>query len=83
MMKNDDEEFIKAILEKDSEFKKAYMAHEDYEKKLRDIDKRLYLSTEEQLERKRLQKLKLAEKDKMEAILSRYRKEGDLRKDEE
>lgn len=75
MTKNEEEEFIKAILEKDGEFKKAYMAHEDYEKKLTDIDRRPYLSTEEQLVRKRLQKLKLAEKDKMEMILSRYRQE--------
>lgn len=73
MAKRGEEELIKELLERDEEFKKAYTAHEEYERKLKEFDKRLYLSTEDQITRKRLQKLKLAEKDKMEAILSRYK----------
>ncbi len=72
-MGRSEEDLVKELLERDEEFKQAYLAHEEYEKKIAEFDKRPYLSTEEQLTRKKLQKLKLAEKDKMEAILARYR----------
>lgn len=68
-----EEELINSLLEKDEEFKEAYNVHEDYDKRLAEIDKRVYLSTEDQIERKRLQKLKLSEKDRMEVILQKYR----------
>lgn len=73
MTKNEEEGLITDLLENDDEFKKAYAAHEDYERKLIEMDKRQYLSTEEQLLRKRLQKMKLSEKDKMETIISKYK----------
>lgn len=72
-MGRSDEDLVKELLERDEEFKQAYLAHQEYEKRIAEFDKRPYLSTEEQLTRKKLQKLKLAEKDKMEAILARYR----------
>lgn len=37
------------------------------------MNQRLYLSTEEQIERKRLQKLKLAGRDRIEQILGTLR----------
>ncbi len=73
MAKRGEDELIKELLERDEEFRKAYEAHEEYERRIAEFDRRPYLTTEEQMARKRLQKLKLVEKDKMEAILSRYR----------
>ncbi|MFQ5901299.1 MAG: hypothetical protein ACE5IH_07065 [Thermodesulfobacteriota bacterium] len=69
----EDEEIIKDLIENNLKFKEVYDIHEDYDKRLAEIDKRAYLSTEDQIERKKLQKLKLAEKDKMEAMLQRHR----------
>jgi len=40
---------------------------------LLDFNKRRYLSDQEQVERKRLQKLKLAGRDRIDQILSDYR----------
>ena len=47
--------------------------HEDYERRLEEFNRRPYLTAEETLERKRLQKLKLAGRDKIEEILAKYR----------
>lgn len=61
------------LLAEDPEFRKAYESHRDYERQVEELDKRRYLTTEEQLTRKRLQKMKLAQKDRMEEIISRYK----------
>ncbi len=73
MAEKENGKLIKDLLEKDEEFKKVYSAHEEYKKQLAEIDKKSYLTTDAQITRKKIQKLKLAEKDKMEIILSRYR----------
>lgn len=65
-------EVERRLLEEDPEFRKAYESHRDYERQLEELDKRRYLTTEEQLTRKRLQKMKLTMKDRMEEIISRY-----------
>lgn len=65
-------EMERRLLEEDPEFRKAYEGHRDYERQLEELDKRRYLTTEEQLTRKRLQKMKLTLKDRMEEIISRY-----------
>ena len=65
--------FLSRLLEKDAEFKGIYEAHRSYEKKVAKLGKRPHLTTEEELEKKKLQKLKLTHKDKMEEIISRYR----------
>ena len=65
--------FLSRLLEKDAEFKGIYEAHRSYEKKVAKLGKRPHLTMEEELEKKRLQKLKLTHKDRMEEIISRYR----------
>ena len=65
--------FLSRLLEKDAEFKGIYEAHRGYEKKVAKLGKRPHLTMEEELEKKRLQKLKLTHKDRMEEIISRYR----------
>jgi len=63
--------FVQNLLETDEEFKKAFNVHKDYESKLAELDNRHYLTTEDQLERKKLQKKKLVEKDRMEVIIQK------------
>ena len=43
------------------------------ERELTPLQEKIYLSPEEEVEKKRLQKLKLAGKDKMMEILARHR----------
>ncbi|MCL4558332.1 MAG: DUF465 domain-containing protein [Deltaproteobacteria bacterium] len=67
---------IVKLSEQNPELKKLWDEHLDYEKKIKDLERKLHLSPEEEIEKKRLQKLKLSGKDKMFEILSKYRVEG-------
>ncbi len=58
--------------EVDPELKKLWNEHLDYENKLKGLENKVRLSPEEELEKKRLQKLKLSGKDKMFEILKKY-----------
>ena len=49
------------------------MKHLEYERQLEGFNRRPYLTAAETMERKRLQKLKLAGRDRMEQILAKYR----------
>ncbi len=53
--------------------KKFWDEHNELERQLEDYNRRPYLTAAETMERKRLQKLKLAGRDKMEQILARHR----------
>lgn len=57
----------------DPEFKKWEEEHHKLESNLASIDSHVYLSPEEEIERKRIQKLKLAAKDKMMEMVRRYK----------
>jgi uncharacterized protein YdcH (DUF465 family) len=72
-MEKQDEELIGQLLDRDPELKKYVEEHRDFEKKLEEFNRRPYLTTAETLERKRLQKLKLAGRDRIEQILARHR----------
>lgn len=72
-MDQSDMELIQANLDKEPELTKLWAEHLELEKKLDDMNQRLYLSTEEQMERKHLQKLKLAGRDRIEQILATLR----------
>jgi uncharacterized protein YdcH (DUF465 family) len=75
-MERREEEFIISLLDKDPELKKYYDEHQELEKKLQGYQHKSHLTTGEEIEKKRLQKLKLAGKDKMMEILGRYRQSG-------
>ena len=72
-MEKKDEELIQTLLEREPELRQYYEEHTDLERKLDGYQQKLYLTPEEELEKKRLQKLKLVGKDKIMEILSRYR----------
>ena len=68
-----DEELIARLLPRDEELRRYIEAHRQYEERLEEFGQRAYLSTEEEMEKKRIQKLKLAGRDKIEAILAKHR----------
>jgi len=75
-MERREEEFIISFLDKDPELKKYYEEHQELEKKLQGYQHKLHLSPLEEIEKKKLQKLKLAGKDKIMEILGKYRQTG-------
>ncbi len=62
--------FDSAVIE---ELKKYVEQHGELEKKLEDLNNKSYLTAEQEIELKRLKKMKLAGRDKIEKILKRYR----------
>jgi hypothetical protein len=79
-MEERDEKLIARLI-KDSKTLREYVEqHQEYEKQLEEYNKRIHLTTEESLERKRIQKLKLAGRDKIERILSEHRRTDNRQK---
>jgi hypothetical protein len=72
-MERQDLEIIAEWKERDPELKRFLDEHEEFERRLEEFNRRPYLTTAESVERKRLQKLKLAGRDKIEQILAKYR----------
>ncbi len=72
-MEKQDEELIARLLPHEEELRKYIEEHRQFEEKLEKFQQRAYLTTEETMEKKRIQKLKLAGRDKIEAILAKHR----------
>jgi len=77
-MEKPDLELIERLINQDPELKMHVEQHRDYEKQLEEFNRRPYLTTTETIERKRLQKLKLAGRDRIEQILAQYRQKENL-----
>jgi septum formation topological specificity factor MinE len=75
-MEKQDQELIQKYLSIDPELKRGMEEHENYERKLEEWNRRVYLPPEEEMERKKIQKLKLAGRDRIEVILAKYRSQG-------
>ena len=73
IMEKKDEELIERLLPENKELRKLVAEHKEFESQLDELKKRLYLSDEENQEKKRIQKLKLAGRDRIEHILREYR----------
>ncbi len=73
-----EEELIRQHLDHDEELRAAYEEHLRLKDQLQEFRKKHYLTIEEEMEEKRIHKLKLATKDRMMAILSRYQARGSL-----
>jgi len=72
-MEERDLALIRTWIQQDMELKQRMDEHEEFERRLEEFNRRPYLTAEETLERKRLQKLKLAGRDRIEQILAKYR----------
>ncbi len=64
------EEKLAALAEQDPELKSLVQEHRSLDEKLKEFDRKVYLSPDEEMERKKLQKLKLAKKDRIAQRLS-------------
>ncbi|MBI3767786.1 MAG: DUF465 domain-containing protein [Deltaproteobacteria bacterium] len=72
-MEAKDEQLILSFVDRDPELRRLHEEHVQLEKQLAQLNHKGFLNAEEEVERKRLQKVKLAGKDRMMEILSRYR----------
>jgi hypothetical protein len=72
-MEERDEKLIAHLIQGNETLKEHVQQHRDYEKQLEEFNKRIHLTTDESMERKRIQKLKLANRDRIERILVEHR----------
>jgi formyltetrahydrofolate synthetase len=72
-MEHREEELIQQLLAQDDELKALYFEHQELKQKLEAFRHKLYLTPEQELEKKRIQKLKLASKDRLMEVLHRHR----------
>ena len=71
-------EIIEVLKRENEEFKKLSQEHRKLDTKLTKIDSRRYLTPDEEIERKRMQKEKLLKKDMMAAMVREYKKNNPL-----
>jgi hypothetical protein len=69
-----EEEIVEVLKKKSAEFKKLTEEHRNLEELLARIDNKRFLTPEEEVERKTIQKKKLLKKDKMAALVRAYKK---------
>ena len=69
-----DEEIKELLRRENEEFRKLNEEHKNLKTLLAEMDKKVYLSADEEIERKKLQKLKLSKKDRMAEFIRDYRK---------
>lgn len=72
-MEKKDRILIEKHIEQDEELKKHVLEHRLFEKQLEELEGKHFLTADEELQQKRIKKLKLAGRDKIESILKKYR----------
>ena len=72
-MEKKDEELIQSLVLRDPELKQYYDEHLALERQLAEFNRKLYLTPEQELEKKQLQKRKLHGKDRIMEILDKHR----------
>jgi hypothetical protein len=74
-MAETDQDLIRRLTEESPRFRKLHEEHLLFEKKLQEYEEMIYLPEEIDIERKKIQKLKLAGKDEMESMLRDLRQQ--------
>lgn len=64
-----DQTLLQSLIENNPRFRMLYEEHVLFEKQLTELDKKGYLSSQEELEKNKIKKMKLVGKDEMEKIL--------------
>jgi uncharacterized protein YdcH (DUF465 family) len=72
MLEGVDATLVEQVTRDNTEFRQLMEEHESYEVQLLSFNDLPYLTSDQEVERKRLQKLKLLGKDRMMAILDQY-----------
>ena len=68
-----EDELIERLMRESEEFSKAKQIHAQLAKQLEELEKKPFLTPQDEMEIKILKKKKLAAKDQMEKILMQYR----------
>ncbi len=69
-----EEEIVEILKRENEEFRRLAEEHRSLDNLLTEIDRKPYLTPDEEIERKRIQKLKLNKKDRMAELIREYRK---------
>jgi uncharacterized protein YdcH (DUF465 family) len=69
---------VEILKKENEEFRKLTEEHRSLDSLLSEIDSRRYLTPEEEIERKNIQKQKLFKKDRMAELVREYRKTHSL-----
>ena len=72
-MEDKDKLLIEKHIDNDEELKSYVEEHILYEKQLEELNKKPYLTQEEEVRKKKIKKLKLSGRDRIETILRKYR----------
>lgn len=72
-MAKQDQAMVEKLCNENPRFRKLYEEHQIFKKQLAELDQKPLLSADEEIERKKIQKLKLVGKDEMEVILRTQR----------
>lgn len=72
-MEATDQDLVQHLFDANARFRMLYEEHRLLEKELKHLDEKSHLTPEEEVERKKVQKLKLAGKDEMERLLNAHR----------
>jgi uncharacterized protein len=75
-MEPKEEELIHQYVINDEELKTLYEEHAELKRQLESFRIKHYLTAEEEVEKKRIQKLKLASKDRIMELLHRHQQEA-------
>lgn len=78
-MERHEEELVQQHAVHDEELKTLYHDHQELKHQLEAFRNKVYLTPEEEIEKKRIQKLKLASKDRMMELLNRHRNQDEAR----
>ena len=68
-----DSEISEILKGQNEEYKKLYTEHKGLERILADINKSRYLTPEQEMEKKKIQKQKLRKKDNMAELIREYK----------
>ena len=71
-MERREEELIQQYLDRDQELRSLYEQHQELKHQLDQFRIKIHLNVEEEIEKRRIQKLKLASKDRIMEILHRH-----------
>jgi uncharacterized protein len=72
-MSTKEEELIERLMRENGEFSKVKQAHSQLAKQLEELERKPFLTPQDEVEIKIIKKKKLALKDEMEKILIQYR----------
>lgn len=70
-----DEEIVEILKKDNEEFRRFYQEHREMDSMLSELNKKHYLTPEEEVEKKRMQKEKLLKKDRIAEFVRLYKKE--------